>query len=351
MRTETPAAGASAPGPAAAEPAASAGAPPSPPTSPPAPSPLRWETITKARFDEIDRGRAVVLVSCSPIEVHGPHLPMGADALEADGLAERMLRFLPARHRDRTFLKLPFVYVATDVLPQPGSLHFRPETIVAVLGDLGRTLAAQGFRDIWVSSFHGSVRHFVAIETACARSNRRSGTRMVSLFSLMLARLRKEGGIERALAAVPGVRAEDLKGDVHAGLVETAQLLSLHPDWVDPGYPRLERRAIEEPWLTAAGARGRSVWQKARDLLGAFRDGARYFRTETYSGAPAGASAEMGERILDALASRTGAACGELLDGALAPEACHSPMFRFRFLLHPLLSRLTDWLIGFRPIA
>lgn len=319
--------------------------------APAPPTPLRWETITKARFDAIDRSRAVVLVSCSPIEVHGPHLPMGADALEADGLALRMLRFLPERHRDRTFLKLPFVYVATDVLPQPGSLHFRPETIVAVLSDLGRTLAAQGFRDIWVSSFHGSVRHFVAIETACARSNRRHGTRMVSLFSLMLARLRAEGGIERVLGAIPGVRAEDLKGDIHAGLVETAQLLSLHPDWVDPTYPRLERRALEEPWLTAAGARGRSVWQKARDILGAFRDGARFFRTETYSGAPAGASAELGARILDALASRSAAACGELLDGTLAAEACHSPMFRFRFLLHPVLQKLTDLALGFKPIA
>jgi creatinine amidohydrolase/Fe(II)-dependent formamide hydrolase-like protein len=35
------------------------------------------------------------LVTCSPIEVHGPHLPLGADALEGEGLAERMLPMLP----------------------------------------------------------------------------------------------------------------------------------------------------------------------------------------------------------------------------------------------------------------
>jgi creatinine amidohydrolase/Fe(II)-dependent formamide hydrolase-like protein len=58
-----------------------------------------------------------VLVTASPLEAHGPHLPIGADALEGEGLAERMLRFLPAEHRDRTFLKLPFVYAATDVVP------------------------------------------------------------------------------------------------------------------------------------------------------------------------------------------------------------------------------------------
>ena len=80
---------------------------------------LRWETLTKKRFDQIDRERAVVLVTCSPLEVHGPHLPLGADLLEGEGLAERMVEHLPEQHADRTFLKLPFVYVASDPVPQP----------------------------------------------------------------------------------------------------------------------------------------------------------------------------------------------------------------------------------------
>jgi hypothetical protein len=90
------------------------------------PKVLRWERLTKRQFDEIDRERAVVLVTCSPLEVHGPHLPLGADALEGEGLAERALRFLPAPHCDRVFLKLPFVYTCPDPVPQPGSLAFRP---------------------------------------------------------------------------------------------------------------------------------------------------------------------------------------------------------------------------------
>ena len=93
-----------------------------------APQLLRWETLTKGQFDTLDRERAVVLVTCSPLEVHGPPLPLGADVLEGEGLAERMLRFLPERHRDRTFLKLPCVYAASDPVPQAGSLSFRPST-------------------------------------------------------------------------------------------------------------------------------------------------------------------------------------------------------------------------------
>ena len=84
------------------------------------PTLLRWETLTKRKFDQLNRAEAVVLVTCSPLEVHGPHLPFGADALEGEGLSRRMLRFLPERHRSRTFLQLPFIYAAWT--GRPGAL-------------------------------------------------------------------------------------------------------------------------------------------------------------------------------------------------------------------------------------
>ena len=132
-----------------------------------------WESLTKRDFDTIDRSRAVVLVTCSPIEVHGPHLPMGADALESEGLIERMLR--------------------------------------------------------------------------------------------------------------------------------------------------------------------------------SYRKALAFFGERSYSGAPAGASAEIGERILDTLGEHAGVACTEILDGTIGPEDCHSPLWKLRFLLlDPLMIRLSHRLLGFR---
>ena len=54
-----------------------------------------------------------------------------------------MLRFLPERHTDRVFPKLPIIYAATDTVPEPGSLYFQPSTPMTVLEDLGRTLASR----------------------------------------------------------------------------------------------------------------------------------------------------------------------------------------------------------------
>ncbi len=314
------------------------------------PDVLRWETLTKTRFDELDRARCVVLVTCSPIEVHGPHLPLGTDAFEGRALARRTLRFLPERHRRRTFLELPFLYTASDSLPQPGSIFFQPTTTVRVLTDLGRSLAAQGFRDILVSNFHGSPRHYVAIESACDRVSRERNVRMVSVFSLLIGKL--TGGkaeLVDVLGSLPGVNREDLVGDVHAGLAETAQLLALHPELVDGCYADLPRCTIES-WLAEQnGGKGKADLGEPEGIgamLRTFRGVLRFFRSQTYAGAPAAASAELGERILDTLAESAACEVTSILDGKLPPEKWHSPMWAKRHIfVNPLLVRLFNRLL------
>jgi creatinine amidohydrolase len=316
----------------------------------PKPDVHRWETLTKKQFDHIDRGEAVVLVTCSPLEVHGPHLPLGADALEGEGLMDRCLRFLPERHAGRTFLKLPFLYVATDAVPQPGSIEFRPSTIISVVEDLGRSLAAQGFQHVLISNFHGSPRHFLAIETACDRVVRETGIQMVCIFSAMLSRLQVEGSeLGDVLGHVEGVEKSDFEGDTHGGLVETSQLLALHPQWVDPDYKSLPRRTVEI-W---SDEKGRSH-EKASGgglaalpaLVAQFKRSLEFFSEETYSGDPAKGAAELGEQFLDILGEKAAAAVSELLDGKLPRDQWHSPVWKLRqVFVNPLAVRFFDRLL------
>jgi creatinine amidohydrolase len=315
------------------------------------PTLLRWETLTKRKFDQLDRDNCVVLVTCSPLEVHGPHLPFGADALEGEGLSQRMLRFLPERHRSKTFLQLPFIYTATDTVPHPGSLFFQPSTTQAVLRDLGRSLAAQGFHDVIVSNFHGSPRHFLAIEEACAKVSRERNIRMVCIFSVLVKRL--TGGTSElydVLGQLPGVNPEDLRGDTHGGLVETSQLLALHPESVERDYAELPRQTVES-WLTAQGDPPPEIKPgtpaSIMTMIKAFQGGLRFFRAETYSGAPGSASPELGERILDTLGEKGAAALTEILDGALPPDEWHSPLWKQRFwFTNPIMVRFFNRLLG-----
>lgn len=314
------------------------------------PTVLRWETLTKKKFDQLDRGRCVVLVTCSPLEVHGPHLPFGTDALEGQGLAQRVVQHLPEPHRSRTFLQLPFIYAATDTVPQPGSIFFRPSTTISVLTDLGRSLAAQGFRDIIVSNFHGSPRHFLAIETACDKVSRERNIRMVCIFSVLLSRL--TGGsseLYEVLGKIPGVNPADLVGDTHGGLVETSQLLALHPEWVERDYSNLPRQTVDT-WLEKNGRKSpelkRGEPAGLLKMIQSIQPALQFFREESYSGAPGHASAEIGEQILDTLARHGAEAVADLFDGRLPQEQWHSPLWSKRFwFVNPVLVELFNRLL------
>ncbi|MCB9728680.1 MAG: creatininase family protein [Deltaproteobacteria bacterium] len=310
-----------------------------------------WQYMTGREIDAVDRSTAVVIVACSPLEVHGPHLPVITDNLEAQGIADRAIELMAERHPEAVFLRLPPIYVAADVLPHVGSVMFRSSTITRVLEDLGRSLAVQGFKNIWVSSFHGGPRHFVPIEVACDRVNRRYGARMVSLFSLLINRL--TGGssdLSTILGHLDGVSKEDLVGDTHGGAVETSLMLHLLGQHVAGGYQDLPQRTVDgrlrergEPALVK-GSR-----PTLPELMRGFKVKLRYFEEETYSGHPAVASAELGEAFLDTLAGHAVDALSELWTGQLSLERCHSPLWKIRHIFtNPAVSWLFERAVGHR---
>ena len=202
-----------------------------------------------------------------------------------------------------------------------------------------------------MSNFHGSPRHFLALEVACDRVARERGIAMLCVFSAMLSRLNGGGSeLGDVLGHLPGVSKQDFAGDTHGGLVETSQLLALHPDLVDPDYKGLPRRTVDL-WLEERGEappqaeRGKLAALGA--MLGAFRAGIRFFGEETYSGLPGKASAELGEQILDTLASAGGALVTQLLDGELPEAEWHSPLWKLRHVFtHPAAVRLADAWLG-----
>jgi creatinine amidohydrolase len=290
-----------------------------------------WQHLTGSDFAQMDRGRTVVLVTCSPLEVHGPHLPVITDNLEAEGLTARMTELLAERDPEMRFVRLPPIYVASDLLPHPGSVAFRASTIVRVLCDLGRSLAKQGFVHVWVGNFHGGPRHFVPIEVAAERTNRRWGTKMVSTFSLLIKRLTGGGSdLAAVLGHIRGVTPADLVGDTHGGAIETSMMLHLAGPHVDPRYVALPRTTVDTK-LERAGLPPTSH-DGVRELLRGFKHKLRYYESETYSGKPSIATPEIGREMVDVLARHGADALYDVYTGKLPPEECHSPLWPLRWL-------------------
>lgn len=314
---------------------------------------LEWAHLRGPDIEALDRDNTVVYVSSSPLEVHGPHLPLCTDYAEADALFEHIARKLSARHPDLRFVRLPPIYVAADVLPHVGSLKFRQGTIRRVFEDLGRSLCAQGFRHIWVGGFHGGPRHFIPLEQAAETVNRRHGGRMVSVFSLMMQEL--TGGrtdLADVLDHVEGVTREDLTGDAHGGVVETSMVLAILGEHVDPCFAELAPNTVDLQ-RQAAGKPPLGLEEGGRPGLGAIVESLveklRYYEQHTYSGNPAASSAELGERFLDILADHGAEALDRVLTGQLAPSQAHSPVWKLRWVFaSEWLSDLVERLIGYR---
>lgn len=304
-----------------------------------------WRLMSGSDFEQMDRARTVAVVSCSPLEVHGPHLPVMTDYWESEGLALRAMELLSERFDDIEFVHLPPLYVASDVVPQPGSVMFRHNTVERVIEDLGRSLATQGFKHIWVMSFHGGPRHFVPIEIACDRVSRRHDVSMVSVFSVLLNQL--TGGrtdLVDILGHLPSVEREHLSDDSHAGLVETSMMLHLAGKYVKPAFATLDRMTVSmkmaqqgfEPPDPEAGK------PSLPKLLLSFRHKLKYYEDETYSGHPAVASAELGADITDTLAGHAADTLASLWTGELSPLDCHSPLWPLRRLFS---SDALSWLV------
>ena len=315
---------------------------------------LEWQHLTGRQIDAVDRRKAVVTVTISPLEVHGPHLPVITDSCEGEGLLRRIMEMLCERHEDLTFLHLPPIYTAADVLPHPGSIMFRQSTIRATVEDLGRSLVKQGFRRLWISNFHGGLRHFVTIEQACHNVNRRYGGETLCAFSLLLSILTGGGtDLSDVLGHISGLTPEDLIGDSHGGAVETSVMLHLLGQHVDPVYRGLPQRTVslklEEQGKPPLAENVRGHRASLLELFRGFREKLKYYEDETYSGKPALGDPERGRLIVEELARRSADALSDVWTGGRSPDDCHSPLWKVRWAFtNEWVGRAFERAVGFR---
>jgi creatinine amidohydrolase len=168
---------------------------------------------------------AILPLAC--FEPHGPHLPVGVDAILMDAVA----RAVAERMSMPTFL-LPTWPLGTSGhhAGQPGAVYLGFETLWAVVRDVVTALHEHGVRQVVVLNNHGSA----AMTT----------TRPVGNFVVKTAvrQLNYETAGLTAIWVQPFAAARDelswlfpsAQREVHAGAVETALLMHLRPELVGP---------------------------------------------------------------------------------------------------------------------
>ncbi len=238
---------------------------------------MLYEDLTWKEVEQLDKGRAVVVLPTGSLEGHGLHLPLGTDAKVAFEICKRATEDM-----DHALVLPPLYYASvTATLRYPGGITLKPSTICALLLDICESLSLHGFRKLLIYDAHGGNREplLAAAKEVAARG---IPAKVFYLFAL--------DGLSELIEEI---RETEVWG--HACEIETSAALALFPELV-----RMDRA---KPGRTEFPTRIAKMvgfdWTKSNPLA--------------VVGDPTKASREKGEKLVEAAVRRLREALQELL--------------------------------------
>ena len=258
-------------------------------------SPLaHWAHLCTTDVAALDPARTVAVLPVAATEQHGPHLPLSVDSDLLEGILARTR--LPAEAPIYRLPSLP-VGLSPEHAAFEGTLNLQASTALALWGDVAASVARSGVRKLVIFNTHGG--HTGLMDVAAREWRLRHGLLVYSIswFNLPLRDLYGED-------VMATVSPHEQRFGVHAGQVETAMMLALHPERV-----RMDRAATFE-----SSSERRA---QACPILGNGRSAKMAWAIQDYhpSGAvgdAAAATADLGHALLDAAAQALGQALLEV---------------------------------------
>lgn len=173
---------------------------------------LNWKQV-----DALPRESTLLILPTAAIEQHGAHLPLATDTLINNLLLGHALEKLPP---DFPVYALPAVHYgkSNEHIGFAGTLSVSASTFMAVLRDLGASLASAEFKKLVLYNTHGGNTSLIDVMARDLRAE----------FGLRTFALHGSGGI-----ALEGLDPQERAYGLHAGEVETAFLLASVPEFVD----------------------------------------------------------------------------------------------------------------------
>jgi creatinine amidohydrolase len=183
---------------------------------------LRINDLTWEQFrDRVPSSCDLALVPVGTIEAHGA-IPLGTDTIIPEALASDLAPALDA------MIAPSVAYgVTNSLLPYPGSTTVSPATFTAYLYEATAGLVDAGFRRIVILNGHGGQTGEVASVVARLWNEKRAYAASVEWWGFAQ---------ELSAAIYPGA----VSG--HAGVEETAMILSIAPGLVDAARATTVRR-------------------------------------------------------------------------------------------------------------
>lgn len=251
---------------------------------------------------ELDKAGTIVFLPLSPIEEHGPHLPLGTDIFAARDIAEKAAQYICDAGNPRLHVVLaPAVPLGCSAITAdfPGTLSLKGSTLYHLVVDFCTALAASGFKYIVIANHHLDPVHLKAILAAIANVSAQYDVRIIETAGRIY-----YSGVETEEIRQGQAMGLQMQTEVHADVRETA--------YIAYRYPHLIKHKIDEMPAVLI------------DVKEGFKKGWKTFKemgaVQGYIGSPAMASASYGQLHLEEHARMTADMALRLISGEPLPE-------------------------------
>ena len=232
---------------------------------------LKLEELSWKKIESLPADKTIFFLPISPMEEHGPHLPVGTDMLIVTDAVKEAIKTIQKKKPGFTCVLMPTIPLGycsfnTDF---PGSFSVDGKTVRDIVYSMGSSLGNHGFKYFVVCTYHMALGHLRGIYSAMNKLESKYNMETVEPWgpyfynNLVQEREPKLGF--------------DTTKEVHAGFRETSVMKYQYPYLVDESYKKLQSiyRDLSSP---------RVLGKKFKEL--GLEDG--------YIGSPARADADYG---------------------------------------------------------
>lgn len=125
-----------------------------------------WHEMSSSDFDAVDPEVSLVILPVAAMEQHGPHLPVGVDALINEGILDRTLQRLP-ESLPVTVLPMVWVGKSDEHVDYPGTLTQSASTLASAWFETGASVAGSEIRKLVLFNSHGGQVQVIQIGAHC----------------------------------------------------------------------------------------------------------------------------------------------------------------------------------------
>jgi len=195
---------------------------------------IKFEELSWKQIEKLDRKKTIFFLPISPMEEHGPHLPVGTDFLIIKDATTEAIKFLNQKRPDLTYVQMPLTPVgyckfSTDF---PGSISVSGKTVRDIVYSVGSSLGNHGFKYLVICTYHMALAHLKGIYSAMKKLESKYDMNVCEpwgpfFYSDQIKKNEPKLGF-------------DTTKEVHAGFRETSLMKYQYPYLVDESYKKLQ---------------------------------------------------------------------------------------------------------------